>query len=167
MSRTTMARCWKSRSRLAASAAILIATSQVRVALAASRAPSAEATTARALAEDLQRVLSANDWRRPFITIDQDAWGIVAGALLDLQKHGRVVSVPDDWVVMFTPVFAKTGAVLWGISVDDLEKHERFAKTRSLGFPLLAATDVLPLPECFPCDDYPATATATWRATVL
>lgn len=37
--------------------------------------------------------------------------------------------------------FEKTGAVLWGISVDDLERHERFAKARALGFPLLADTD--------------------------
>jgi peroxiredoxin Q/BCP len=34
--------------------------------------------------------------------------------------------------------FEETGAVLWGISVDDLERHERFAKARSLGFPLLS-----------------------------
>ena len=37
--------------------------------------------------------------------------------------------------------FVSTGAVLWGISVDDLERHERFAKARALGFPLLADTD--------------------------
>jgi peroxiredoxin len=37
--------------------------------------------------------------------------------------------------------FEKTGAVLWGISVDDLEKHERFAKARALGFPLLSDVD--------------------------
>jgi peroxiredoxin Q/BCP len=37
--------------------------------------------------------------------------------------------------------FASTGAVLWAISVDDLEKHERFAKARALGFPLLADTE--------------------------
>jgi peroxiredoxin Q/BCP len=37
--------------------------------------------------------------------------------------------------------FARTGAVLWGISTDDLESHERFAKARALGFPLLADVD--------------------------
>ena len=37
--------------------------------------------------------------------------------------------------------FAKTGSVLWGISVDDLERHERFAKARALGFPLLGDLD--------------------------
>jgi peroxiredoxin len=34
--------------------------------------------------------------------------------------------------------FSATGAVLWGISVDDLERHEKFAKARALGFPLLS-----------------------------
>jgi peroxiredoxin len=34
--------------------------------------------------------------------------------------------------------FNTTGAVLWGISVDDLERHEKFAKARALGFPLLS-----------------------------
>lgn len=69
------------------------------------------------------------------------------------QRGRRVVLVfyPGD----FTPVctqqlgsyqvnfdtFARTGAVLWGISIDDLERHERFAKARSLGFPLLSDAD--------------------------
>lgn len=72
---------------------------------------------------------------------------------LSEQRGKRVVLVfyPGD----FTPVcttqlssyqenfdtFAKTGAVLWGISHDDLERHERFAKARSLGFPLLSDAD--------------------------
>jgi peroxiredoxin Q/BCP len=37
--------------------------------------------------------------------------------------------------------FTTTGAVLWGISVDDLERHEKFAKARALGFPLLSDDD--------------------------
>jgi peroxiredoxin Q/BCP len=37
--------------------------------------------------------------------------------------------------------FEETGAVLWGISIDDLERHERFAKARALGFPLLSDVD--------------------------
>lgn len=72
---------------------------------------------------------------------------------LSAQRGRKVVLVfyPGD----FTPVctqqlthyqvnfdtFATTGAVLWGISVDDLERHERFAKARSLGFPLLSDAD--------------------------
>jgi len=72
---------------------------------------------------------------------------------LSEQRGKRVVLVfyPGD----FTPVcttqlssyqenfdtFAKTGAVLWGLSQDDLERHERFAKARSLGFPLLSDAD--------------------------
>ncbi len=69
---------------------------------------------------------------------------------LSEQRGKRVVLAfyPGD----FTPVcttqltsyqenfdtLATVGAILWGISVDDLEKHERFAKARALGFPLLS-----------------------------
>jgi len=45
----------------------------------------------------------------------------------------QLSSYAEQW-----DTFAATGAVLWGISVDDLEKHERFAKARALGFPLLS-----------------------------
>ena len=72
---------------------------------------------------------------------------------LSAQRGKRVVLAfyPGD----FTPVctaqlssyadhfdtFETTGATLWGISVDDLEKHERFAKARALGFPLLSDSE--------------------------
>lgn len=85
---------------------------------------------------------------------DFELSGVPEGRYRLSEQRGRKVVLafyPGD----FTPVcttqltnyqqhwdtFAKTGAVLWGISVDDLEKHERFAKARSLGFPLLADTD--------------------------
>ncbi len=48
----------------------------------------------------------------------------------------QLTSYQQQW-----DTFEATGAVLWGISVDDLERHERFAKARSLGFPLLADAD--------------------------
>jgi peroxiredoxin Q/BCP len=80
--------------------------------------------------------------------------GVPAGEYrLSAQRGKRVVLAfyPGD----FTPVctvqmvnyvvnfdsFQETGAVLWGISVDDLESHERFAKARALGFPLLSDKD--------------------------
>jgi thioredoxin-dependent peroxiredoxin len=72
---------------------------------------------------------------------------------LSEQRGKRVVLVfyPGD----FTPVctrqlssyqekfdtFEETGAVMWAVSIDDLERHERFAKARSLGFPLLSDAD--------------------------
>ena len=80
--------------------------------------------------------------------------GVPAGEYrLSTQRGKRVVLAfyPGD----FTPVcttqlssyaeqfdtFEATGATLWAISVDDLEKHERFAKARALGFPLLSDPD--------------------------
>ena len=69
-------------------------------------------------------------------------------------QRGRVVVLafyPGD----FTPVCTRqlidyeahrqklvaTGAVLWAISTDKLEKHERMAKSYALAFPLLADPD--------------------------
>lgn len=80
--------------------------------------------------------------------------GVPAGEYRLSAQRGRKVVLafyPGD----FTPVctqqlssyavqfdtFEATGAVLWGISTDDLERHERFAKARALGFPLLSDLD--------------------------
>jgi thioredoxin-dependent peroxiredoxin len=69
-------------------------------------------------------------------------------------QRGKVVVLafyPGD----FTPVCTRqlksyeqqrdklvaTGATLWAISTDKLEKHERMAKSYALSFPLLADTD--------------------------
>jgi peroxiredoxin Q/BCP len=88
------------------------------------------------------------------IAPDFELPGVPDGTYRLSEQRGRKVALafyPGD----FTPVctrqltnyqenwdtFAQTGAVLWGISVDDLERHERFAKARSLGFPLLADTE--------------------------
>ena len=64
---------------------------------------------------------------RPKIEIDQDSWGYVAGAVLDLQKRGMLVSVPDDWVVMFTPEFAPTGREPVTLMAAMPREHERLA----------------------------------------
>jgi peroxiredoxin Q/BCP len=70
------------------------------------------------------------------------------------EQRGKVVVLafyPGD----FTPVCTRqlrsyeaerekllaTGATLWAISTDSLEKHERMAKSYALSFPLLADTD--------------------------
>src|SRR4051812_42737076 len=72
---------------------------------------------------------------------------------LSAQRGRRVVLAfyPGDFTSVCTTqltsyavqfdTFERTGAVLWGILVDDLERHERFAKARSLGFPLLSDPD--------------------------
>lgn len=82
---------------------------------------------------------------------DFELQGVPPGSYRLSEQRGKpvvLVFYPGD----FTPVcteqlsayqqnfdtFEKTGAVLWGISVDDLERHERFAKARALGFPLLS-----------------------------
>jgi hypothetical protein len=75
----------------------------------ASKHPPAAAVIARTLAQDLETYMATERVSRPLIKIDQDAWEYVAGAILELQKRGRPVSVEEDWVVMFTPEFRATG----------------------------------------------------------
>jgi peroxiredoxin Q/BCP len=82
---------------------------------------------------------------------DFDLGGVPAGAYHLADQRGKVVVLafyPGD----FTPVclrqlkhyeqqrekLVETGAVLWAISTDDLESHERMAKSYALSFPLLA-----------------------------
>src|SRR3979411_1237482 len=77
--------------------------------------------------------------------------GVSAGAYHLADQRGRVVVLafyPGD----FTPVCLRqlqhyeaqrqklvaTGATLWAISTDGLEKHERMAKSYALSFPLLS-----------------------------
>jgi len=82
---------------------------------------------------------------------DFDLGGVPPGAYHLADQRGKVVVLafyPGD----FTPVclrqlkhyeeqrekLVSTGAVLWAISTDDLETHERMAKSYALSFPLLA-----------------------------
>ena len=77
--------------------------------------------------------------------------GVPPGAYHLADERGKVVVLafyPGD----FTPVCLRqlqhyeaqrerlvaTGATLWAISTDDLEQHERMAKSYALSFPLLA-----------------------------
>lgn len=77
--------------------------------------------------------------------------GVPEGAYHLAEQRGKVVVLafyPGD----FTPVCLRqlqhyedqrqkllaTGAVLWAVSTDGLEKHERMAKSYALSFPLLA-----------------------------
>ena len=77
--------------------------------------------------------------------------GVPSGAYHLADQRGKVVVLafyPGD----FTPVclrqlqhyeaqrerLVSTGATLWAISTDDLELHERMAKSYALSFPLLA-----------------------------
>ncbi|MEQ1912407.1 MAG: hypothetical protein ABMA15_26530 [Vicinamibacterales bacterium] len=91
-------------------------------------APAAEANIARALADDLEVYMTAEHIVRPLIKIDQDAWGYAAGAILDLQKRGRIVSVEEDWVVMFTPRFRVTGHEDAVVTVAMPPEHLRLAE---------------------------------------
>jgi thioredoxin-dependent peroxiredoxin len=88
--------------------------------------------------------------RAPDFTLE----GVPVGRYSLAEQRGKVVVLafyPGD----FTPVCTRqlrqyegerqkllaTGATLWAISTDNLEKHERMAKSYALSFPLLSDTD--------------------------
>lgn len=77
--------------------------------------------------------------------------GVPAGQYRLFGQRGRPVVLafyPGDFSPVCTQQLTEytrdraqldaTGALLWGISTDDLEQHERFARARALMMPLLA-----------------------------
>jgi len=87
--------------------------------------PPPDALAARQLAGDLEHFIDQEAVMRPLIKIDQDAWGIAAGAILELQKRGRPVAVEEDWVVMFTPEFRPNGREDAVVTVAMMPEHLR------------------------------------------
>ena len=109
------------------SAAAAAPAGEVDAAARRSTAPTAEAGVAQALASDLETYLVQQGISRPLVKIDQEAWGVAAGATLALQKRGTIVSVEEDWVVMFTPAFRATGREDAVITVAMPPEHLRLA----------------------------------------
>ena len=109
------------------SAAAAAPAGEVDAAARRSTAPTAEAGVAQALASDLETYLVQQGISRPLVKIDQEAWGVAAGAILALQKRGTIVSVEEDWVVMFTPAFRATGREDAVITVAMPPEHLRLA----------------------------------------
>ncbi len=101
---------WQVAAFLFVAAAAVPMFTAVRRAVDRSYEPPTDAVIARALAADVEAFMRQDHVKRPLIKIDQDAWGYVAGAVLDLQKRGTLVSFEEDWVVMFTPEFRITGS---------------------------------------------------------
>jgi hypothetical protein len=83
--------------------------SELRRLAHASHVPGGEKDTVAAVADDVAGYVQSHHVSRPLIRLDQDAWGIAAGVILDLQKRGIPVAVENDWLVMFTPQFASRG----------------------------------------------------------
>ena len=112
--------------------------------------PPADARIARALADDLETYMTKDRITRPLVKIDEDAWGYVAGAILDLQKRGRIVSVEEDWVVMFTPQFRVTGredaTIIVAMSPEHLRLVERGARLISSHEPIYAHVESVVAP---------------------
>jgi hypothetical protein len=115
---------------------------QVNDVVSRSFVPPADAQTARALASDITGYMQRDRVSRPLLKIDQDAWPIAAGAILELQKQGQIVSVEDDWVVMFTPTFRVTGhedgVLVVALAPEHLRLTQRGARLISAHDPIYA-----------------------------
>jgi hypothetical protein len=79
------------------------------------------------VAADVEQFLTERRISRPLIRFDQDAWGMVAGVVLRLQKDGVPVAVEDDWLVMFTPAFQATGHETVEIAIVGTPEHVRLS----------------------------------------
>ena len=62
------------------------------------------------------------------VRFDQDAWGMVAGVVLQLQKAGVSVAVEDDWMAMYTPAFAAAGRESLEIAIVGGAEHARLSR---------------------------------------
>jgi hypothetical protein len=99
----------------------------LRLDVARSRAPGAESIAAAAVADDVRRVLGREQSSSVLIRFDQDAWGMVAGVVLRLQKAGVDVRVEDDWLVMFSPAFRSSGDEPLTLAIVGTAQHLRFS----------------------------------------
>ena len=84
--------------------------------------PRPQQAAAAVLAEALkQRIPSAAG--RPIVKIEQDAWPVAAGVLLNLQKSGVPFAVEEDWLPMFSDVAAATGRETEVVEIIGRERH--------------------------------------------
>ncbi len=107
--------------------ALFVGVGELRDATVRSFAPGPESDAARAVAGDVQRSLRERGVERPLVRFDQDAWGMVAGVVLQLQKAGVVVAVEDDWMAMYTPAFRATGREPLEIAIVGAAEHVRLS----------------------------------------
>jgi hypothetical protein len=98
--------------------------------VAAASTPSPDSETVSTVAKELESYLERERIVRPLVLIDQDAWPLAAGVILRLQKNGVPVAVEEDWVPMFTPIFAATGRETAELAINGKAQH-----VRSLGKP--------------------------------
>ena len=91
----------------------------------ASHTPGAESRAAAAVADALATQIPARGLARPLVRFDQDAWGMAAGVVLDLQKRGMPVSIEDDWLAMYPVAFKVTGDEAAEIALLGAAEHLR------------------------------------------
>jgi hypothetical protein len=88
-----------------------------------SSVPTADAAAIRATSDAIQSYTQLERIERPLIVIDQPAWQLVVGVLLQLQKAGAPFAVERDWLTMFTDDVAPTGDERVAVSIGSAERH--------------------------------------------
>jgi hypothetical protein len=112
---------------LAVAVALLAGGGSLHAAVARAAAPSEESRAAADMATALRAMIIDRGLQRPLIRFDQDAWGMAAGVVLDLQRTGVAVAVEDDWLAMYTPAFRATGHEPADIALVGRAEHTRRA----------------------------------------
>jgi hypothetical protein len=84
--------------------------------------PRPQQVAAATLAEALKQRIPSGPGR-PLVRIEQGAWPVAAGVLLNLQKSGVEFSVEDDWLPMFTEAAAMTGRETEVLEIAGRERH--------------------------------------------
>ena len=95
---------------------------QLRLVTSRTFSPRPQQAAAAALAEALKQRLPGAAGR-PIVRIEQDAWPVAAGVLLNLQKSGVPFAVEDDWLPMFSEVAAATGRETEVVEITGRERH--------------------------------------------
>jgi hypothetical protein len=90
-------------------AAAAIGFQQMRVVVSRSFRPEFEQLTSRRLADVVLPEFEREGHGPPLAKIDQPAWGVAAGVLLQLQKRDIPFAVEEDWWFMFGPPARPSG----------------------------------------------------------
>jgi 4-amino-4-deoxy-L-arabinose transferase-like glycosyltransferase len=102
--------------------AAVIGVFQLRLVVDQTLSPRAQQRAAAALAEALkERIRTVAG--RPSVRIEQDAWPVAAGVLLNLQKSGVPFAVEDNWLPMFSDAAAATGGETEVIEIAGRQRH--------------------------------------------
>src|SRR5581483_7289330 len=90
----------------------------------------ADAPSAPNFAASIRQYLAVRHVHRPLVRIDQDQWWLATAILLELDREGVAYAVETDWMAMFPPRFAPTGAEDAELTLAAVGQHRDLAERR-------------------------------------